>query len=90
MKKTAMRNFHVPLPDDLYKKLQEEAVRSRQPMTVLARQAIESWVQQRQKAALHETLAAYAAQCAETPADLDEELEAASVEYLLTERETTE
>lgn len=90
MKKTALRNFHLPLPDDLYKQLQEEAIRSKQPATRLARQAIELWLQQKQKAALHEAIAAYVAQYAGTHADLDEELEAASVEYLLTGGEDME
>lgn len=84
MKKTALRNFHVPLPDPLYRALQEEAVRSKQPATMLARQAIELWLQKRQKAALHEAIAAYAARYAGTDADLDEAIEAASVEDWLT------
>ena len=80
-----LHHFHVPLPDDLYHELRAEADRSQQPATALVRQAIELWLQQRQKAALHEAIAAYAAECAGTDADLDEELEAASVEHLLAE-----
>jgi hypothetical protein len=31
MKRSAVRNFHVPLPNDLYNKLREEAGRSGSP-----------------------------------------------------------
>ena len=52
--------------------------RGRKPGT--ARYAIESWLREQRKAALHEAIAAYAAKMAGTPADLDPELEAASFE----------
>lgn len=87
MKKLALHNFHVPLPDELYKKLREEADRSNQPATALARDAIELWLRHREKAALHDAMAAYAARHAGTVADLDEELEGESVEYLLAAEE---
>jgi hypothetical protein len=75
MKGTTLRNFHVPLPDDLYKQLQAEAKRSQHPTTALARDAIMWWLQQRRKAALHEAICAYAAQYAGTAADVDQALE---------------
>jgi hypothetical protein len=87
MQRTTLRNFHVPLPDDLYKLLHAEAKRSKQPATALARDAIAWWLQQRRKAALHEAICAYATQYAGTAADLDQALEAASVEHLLAEEE---
>ena len=87
MKNSALRNFHVPLPEDLYGKLREEASRSKKPATVLARHAIEYWLKQRKKAALRETIAAYAAQHAGTDHDLNEDLEEASMEHLLAEKE---
>jgi predicted transcriptional regulator len=83
MSTKAMRNFHIPLSEDLYNKLKAEAKRSKQPATKLARQAIDLWLWQRQKAALHKAIAAYAAQCAGTESDLDETLETASIEHLL-------
>ncbi len=83
MKQVLQRNFHIPLPEDLYKRLKEEAHRAKQPATVLARRAIELLLEQRRKAELHEAIAAYAAQHAGTTSDLDEELETASVEHLL-------
>ena len=85
MKRSAVRNFHVPLPDDLYNKLREEAGRSGSPATELARRAIEALLEQRQRAALNDAIALYAAKLAGTASDLDEALEPASVEHLLSE-----
>ena len=87
MKKNLWRNFHVPLSEELYKQLRAEAERSQQAATALARYAIAWWLQQRQKAALDESIRAYAAQGAGTPADVDQALEAASVDHLLDEEE---
>jgi len=87
MKGTTLRNFHVPLPDDLYKQLHAEAERYQQPATALARDALTWWLRQCRKAALHEAICAYAAQYAGTAADLDQALEAAAVEHLLAEEE---
>ena len=87
MKKNLLRNFHVPLPEELYKQLRAEAERSQQSATALARYAIAWWLQQRQKAALDESIRAYAAQGAGTPADVDQALEAAAVDHLLDEEE---
>ena len=78
-----MRNFHLPLPDEVYRNLREEAERSSRPATSLARQAIEVWLRRRQKIARHEAIAAFAAEHAGSPLDLDSELEAASVDHLL-------
>ena len=87
MKKIPLRNFHVPLSEELYKQLRAEADRSQQSATALARDAIAWWLQQRQQAALDESIRAYAAQGAGTSVDLDQELEAASVDHLLDEEE---
>ena len=87
MKKNLWRNFHVPLSEELYKQLRAEAERSQQSATALARYAIAWWLQQRQKAALDESIRAYAAQGAGTHADVDQALEAASVDHLLDEEE---
>ena len=87
MKKNLWRNFHVPLSEELYNQLRAEADRSQQSATALARYAIAWWLQQRQKAALDESIRAYAAQGAGTPADVDQALEAAAVDHLLDEEE---
>jgi predicted transcriptional regulator len=76
-------NFHVPLPDEVYRDLREEAARTNRPATALARQAIEQWRHNRRRVARHEAIAAFAAENSGGPLDLDTELEAASVEHLL-------
>jgi hypothetical protein len=81
-----MKNFHLPLPDQVYDQLKTEAQRSRIPATSMARHAIQTWLAARRKAARKQAIAAYAAEMAGTKLDLDPELEAASLE-LLFERE---
>jgi predicted transcriptional regulator len=81
-----MRNFHLPLPDEVYRDLREEAERSSRPATALARQAIELWLYHRRKVARHEAIAAFAAEHAGSQLDLDTELEAASLQHLLAAR----
>ncbi len=78
-----MRNFHVPLPDEGYHDLREEASRSMRPATALARQAIELWLYHRRKTARHEAIASFATEHADTRLDLDADLEAASIEHLI-------
>ena len=80
-----MRNFHVPLPDELYEQLQEEAKRSNHPATQVARDAIAAWVREKQRVALHEAIVAYAQAQAGTEADLDPAWEAAGVSSLMEE-----
>ena len=77
---TMIRNFQLPLPQPTYRRLREAANRAKQPATVVARYAIETWLREQRKAALHEAIAAYAAKMAGTPADLDPDLEAAALE----------
>lgn len=78
----ATRNFHVPLPPRLYEALQEEAAASRRPATALAREAIETWLRERRRAAVHEAVATYATKHAGTAVDLDPALEAAALEVV--------
>ncbi len=77
-----MKNFHLPLPDQVYDQLKAEAERSRMPATSMARHAIQSWLAARKKAARKEAIAAYAAEMAGTELDLDPDLEAASAQLL--------
>jgi len=78
---TMVRNFHLPLPDPLYQRLRSAAERAHQPATTIARYAIDSWLRQQQQLMVREAIAAYAADVAGTPADLDEQFEAASLEH---------
>jgi hypothetical protein len=81
-KAAIMKNLHVPLPESLYMELRMAADRTRRPATTLARQAIELWLRQSQRAARHRAIAAFAAESAGTKLDLDPDLEAASAEHL--------
>ena len=73
-------NFHVPLPEELYRALRSEAERTRQPATVLAREAIREWVEKQERAALHKAIFEYACEAAGSEADLDPDMEAAALE----------
>lgn len=75
-----VRNFHLPLAEDVYQALRQEAVLLRKPATVVAREAIEEWLRERRRAAVREAIAAYASRQAGTTADLDSSLERASLE----------
>lgn len=77
---TTKRNLHVPLPSELYDALRAEAARAGQPATLLARQAIEAWIEKRRAEALHEEITAYAARHTGTSLDFDAGLEAAGLE----------
>ena len=80
--RTAMKNFHLPLPEPTYEELREEAEREGRPATSLAREAIEDWLALRRRMDLHEEIAAYAADRRGTEADLDRPLERAAARYL--------
>ena len=82
MSETATRNFHLPLPEAVYRRLREEAGRLRVPATALAREAVEARLEDLHRAKLHSELAQYAKQHAGSSADLDRQLEAAGVETL--------
>ena len=84
------RDMHVSLPTAIYARLRAESARSGQHPTVLVREAIEAWLAERDKEALHDTITGYARLAAGTPADLDPKLEGAAVDFLLDwEREDT-
>ena len=78
-----MNNFHVPLPEQTYNRLRAEAERAGVPATILAREAIDAWLQQRMRKAKHDAIAAYAAEMGGTHLDLDSGFESAGIEHLL-------
>lgn len=78
----AKRNLHVPLNGDLHDRLRAEAARSGRPATIVARDAIEAWIEARERLAVHEAIAEYAREAAGSSADLDPALERASVDHL--------
>jgi predicted transcriptional regulator len=87
MTKPTQRNFHVPLPDDLYDRLRKQAERSMEPATEIARHAIEDYLEKKRKEALYSAIRDYAKRHAGTPVDLDDELAAASSEHLASDEE---
>ena len=87
MEKPSTRNFHLPLPESLYRRLRQEAERSGTPATRLVRNALESHLRERERQAVHDSLVEYAVEMAGTGADLDEDLERASLEFLVEEDE---
>jgi len=82
-----VRDFHLSLSEPTYRRLRDAARRAKQPATVVARHAIESWLREQRKTALREEIAAYAAKVAGTLDDYDPELEAASLELWRPRRE---
>ena len=85
MTKPRVRNFHLPLPEALYRRLRSQAAAAGKPATVVARDAIDAWLRERRRAAVHESIRKYAVAMAGTGADLDPALEAASLEHLAEE-----
>jgi len=77
-----LRNFHLPLPEQIYTLLRAEAERKRVPATTLAREAIDSWLKDQARKARHDAIAAYAAEVAGTELDLDRDLESAGIDHL--------
>jgi predicted DNA-binding protein len=82
MKTASVHNFHVPLPEQLYSRLRKLAKLQGRPATQMAKQAVEYWVEEQERLALHEEIASYAAQAAGSGEDLDVQLEATGLEHL--------
>jgi hypothetical protein len=80
--KKATRKIHVPLGERLYQRLRAESDRTGRPATRIAREAIDRYLEEARKTAVHEAIASYAVSCAGTEADLDPSLEASAVEQL--------
>jgi len=78
----AIKNFHLPLPEDTWAQLMKAAECARVPATALARQAIDAWLDDQRRAARHQAIASWAAEMAATDLDLDPKFEAAGIEYL--------
>lgn len=82
MKEATLRNFHLPLPKDLYEELRRQARRRGRPATVVAREAIEASLRARRRQELADEISEYARKSAGTAADLDRGLEEAAIESL--------
>ena len=88
MKNASMKNFHLPLPEDLYGDLRAEAERSSVTATTLARQALKEWLRQKRRSHLRHAIETYAAEAAGSTDDLDEGLESAAVARLMIDEES--
>ena len=84
-----MKNFHLPLPEQLYLRLKAEAERMQLPATTLAREAVDEWLRRQSRKARLDAIAAYASEMAGTPLDLDAELESSGIEHLVKTGKTT-
>jgi len=73
------KNLLVRLNEDLHRKLRAEADRSRRPAYDLAREAIEAWLREQERASVHGEIAAYAREQAGSCDDLDPALEKAGL-----------
>jgi hypothetical protein len=79
----AMKNFHLPLPEETYVHLRAEAERMQVPATTLAREAVDAWLRQQRRKARHAAIEVYAAEMAGTNLDLDSDLESVAIEHLV-------
>ena len=78
-----MKNFHLPLPEDVYVGLRQEAERSKRPAASIALDAIKARLHDCRRAARHQAIAEFARDFASTEFDLDPQLEGAGIEHLL-------
>jgi hypothetical protein len=77
-----MRNFHLPLPEEVYMDLKTQAEQMKRPATSVAREAIEAWLRHCRKVARHQAISEFAKEFAGSEYDLDSQLEAAGVDHL--------
>lgn len=76
------RDVQVAIPESTYAKLRAHAAKTGRGAAGLAREAIEHWLDERDRLAVHESIAEYAREMAGTPSDLDESLADAAAETL--------
>jgi len=79
---TALRNLHVPIPDHIHSRLKQHSKSIGLPATALVREAIERWLDERDRQQLDDAIAAYAMQTAGSQDDLDPVVEEAGLEAL--------
>jgi urease accessory protein UreF len=77
---SATKNFHLPLPEALYRELRDAAESVGQPATRLAQELVRRGLDQLRRVRQRQAIARYATAVAGTPADLDQDLEAAALE----------
>jgi predicted DNA-binding protein len=72
----------VPLPEETYDELKHESSRAHRPATTLAREAISHWLEERRRTRIAVDIETYARDHANTDADLDADLEKATLTHL--------
>jgi hypothetical protein len=72
--RSRLRNFHLPLTEELYLRLAEAAKGEGEPSTALARRAIRFFLEVRGRQETRKQLRAFALQYAGTDVDYDSEL----------------
>lgn len=82
MARKERRNLHVPLTDDLYARLHAEAKRRGEAATQVAREAISTFLTQRERAVIDAEMEAFARRWAGTKVDLDKDWEGLGLESL--------
>ena len=82
MARAPSKNLHVPLPDELHRRLRALSNDQGRPATEIAREAIDRWVSEERRRIVHDELQEYANRVAGTKDDLDEALEETGVESL--------
>ena len=78
----AMKNFHLPLPEETYAQLRAVSTKTEIPATTLAREAIDAWLKAQARDARRAAMAEYADAVAGTLEDFDPDVEAAGLEHL--------
>lgn len=73
-----MKQLDVPLSDTTFAALRQAAEERREPIAVLARRVIDTWLDEQQKEQRRAAIREYAEQLAGSEEDLDEVLEQAA------------
>ena len=84
MSAAATKNFHLPLPIELYSDLRAAATRAGTPTTEVARTAIHAWLKEEGRRERRAALAAFVAANAGSVWDIDPQWESAGLASLAT------
>ena len=77
-----VKNFHLPLSEEIHSELREVAEHLEVPATQVVREVLESWLRERKRVQLHQQIQSYAADASGAEA-LDADLEEAGIDSLL-------
>jgi hypothetical protein len=82
---SATKNFHLPLPEELYNELRVAAREADQPATRFAQELMRSGLDEWRRVRRRQQIATYARQIAGSSEDLDPALERAGIKALAEE-----